>query len=285
MSRIRVPQFIPGYGQSYALLSNNSKIDRAAIFVHGFGGKPTSTWVDFHRLADEYCPEYPWWSTSDMFFYSYESLGTPIRHNAELLGDFVGRVWLDEWRDNFSIHSRRHYEDMILVGHSEGAVIIRRLILDRYEAIKQAVKAAHPTMEDNTLKTRMLEALGSDSLLTSHLRLFAPACRGTNFSSWVGFMTSLSHFLAAIASSSLVRNELRPDSPVLESLKTGTEKAHSDFPELSSLFTRPLFGVPDQIVISDSYAGEMLLWDVGYDHFAVCKPNYTHKRPLEFVDK
>jgi hypothetical protein len=127
--------------------------------------------------------------------------------------------------------------------------------------------------------------LDQDFVLTAYLRLFAPACMGTNFSSWVGFLTSFSHFVSATTASYLVRNELLPESPILKTLKEGTENAHSEFSALRSLFTRPLFGIPDQIVFSESYRGEKPLWDEGYDHFSVCKPDYTHKRPLEFICK
>jgi len=163
--------------------------------------------------------------------------------------------------------------------------VIRRLILDRYEAIKLQAEKANPGADANALKIAMRPALESDFLLASYLRLFAPACRGTNFSSLAGFFSSFSHLVSAITASSLVRNELLPESPVLDTLRTGTEKAHAEFREVRGLYTRPLFGVPDQIVYSESYEGEEPLWDKGYDHFGVCKPDYTHKRPLEFVCK
>ena len=285
MPQKRVPKFILGYGKSYSLLSNASNVDTAIIFVHGFGGKPTSTWRDFHGLADEYSPEYPWWTTCDMFFYSYESVRTLIGNNAELLNNFVEFVWHDDWRGNDPAFPKRKYKELILVGHSEGGVLIRQLVLNRYYLLKEKVQAANPTSKQRALKTALARELHSDFVLASYLRLFAPACRGTNFSSWVGFLTSLSHFAAAVTSISAVRNELHPNSPILESLKVGTEKAHAQFPEIRSLYTRPLFGTRDQIVFAGSYEGERPLWDQGADHFRVCKPSYLHKHPLGFVRK
>jgi hypothetical protein len=266
-------------------LSEAHGVDTAVIFVHGFGGKPTATWRNFHGLVDEYSTEYTWWATSDMFFYAYESLHTPIRRNAELLGGFVECVCHDAWQGAGSPDGKLKYKDVIFAGHSEGAVVVRRLILDRYEAIRLATEQANPAADANTLKFAMKPMLDSDYVLASYLRLFAPACMGTNFSSWAGFLTSFSHFVSAITASSLVRNELLPESPVLNALRIGTEEAHAEFREVRSLYTRPVFGVPDQIVYSESYRGEEPLWDDGYDHFGVCKPDYTHKRPLEFVRK
>jgi pimeloyl-ACP methyl ester carboxylesterase len=284
VSEKRVPKYIPGYGKSYALLSNAQGVNMAVIFVHGLGGKPTSTWRNFQGLIDEYSTEYKWWGTSDLFFYSYESLHTPIRRNAELLNGFVEDVWHKTERKD-SANGIAGYKDLIFAGHSEGGVVVRRLILDRYEAIKNAVQRANPEADVTAFKVEMKSRLKGDFVLTSYLRLFAPACRGTNFSSWAGFFTSFSHLVSAMTASSLVRNELLPESPVLSTLKTGTEQAHAEFPEVGSLYIRPIFGVPDQIVYSESYQGEELLWDDGYDHFGVCKPGYTHKRPLEFVSK
>ena len=285
MPQKRIPKYIPGYGKSYALLSKAQGVDTAVIVVHGFGGKPTSTWRNFQGLVDEYSAEYTWWATSDLFFYAYESLHTPIRRNAVLLGEFVESVWRDRWQGADSPDGNMKYKDLIFAGHSEGGVVIRRLILDRYQAIKLAVETANPGIDANAMKAAVKSGLDSDFVLASYLRLFAPACMGTNFSSWVGFFSSFSLLVSAMTASSLVRNELRPESPVLDKLKLGTEQAHAEFREIRSLYTRPVFGVPDQIVYSESYQGEKPLWDEGYDHFGVCKPDYTHKGPLEFVCK
>lgn len=277
----RIPKFIPGYGDSYALLSNADKRDTAVVFVHGFGGKPTSTWRDFHGLVDEYAGQHAWWTASDLFFYSYDSLRTPIRHNAARLADFVDTIWQGTWEKS----GNSQYQHLILAGHSEGAVIIRRAVLDRYDRIKLTVEQENPTLDAAAIKSLLEARLTTDFILGSHLRLFAPACMGTNFSSWYGFLVSFSRFISAIASTSLVRNELLPESTVLENLKLGTEAAHREFRRIRGLYTRPIFGVPDQIVVSDSYQGEEILWDRGYDHFSVCKPSYTHIRPLEFMHK
>jgi hypothetical protein len=284
MAQRRVPKMIDGYGLSYAMFCEAIP-DTAIIFVHGFGGKPTSTWRDFQGLVDEYSPDYKWWATSDMFFYAYESLHTPIRHNADLLVGFVDSVWAGGWTEPpLERKYERKYQDLILVGHSEGAVVIRRMILDRYYQHKADVDKTNPPNRE-THDAAMRKALDSDFLMGAYLRLFAPACMGTNFSSYAGFITSFSLLISAIAATSLVRNELLPDSTVLKNLKAGTEEAHAAFSDVRSLFTNPLFGVPDQIVVSDSYAGEKLLWERGRDHFSICKPNYIYRRPLKFVSK
>jgi hypothetical protein len=220
-----------------------------------------------------------------MFFYAYESLNTPILRNAELLGNFADSVWHGKWQRSNSLDGEQKYKYLIFAGHSEGGVVIRRLVLNRYEATKDAIEKENSGASGDVMKSVVKTALGADYILASHLKLFAPACMGTNFSSWAGFLTSFSHLVSALTASMLVRNELISGSPILDSLKSGTEQAHADFPEMRSLYTRPIFGIPDQIVYTQSYKGETPLWDPGYDHFGVCKPSHMHLRPLEFVRK
>jgi hypothetical protein len=165
-----------------------------------------------------------------------------------LLHDFVKEAVHGKWQGTDSPDVKPKYNDLILSGHSEGGVVIRRSILDRYEAIQLEVEKANPVADANVLKAAMKPLLQADFILASYLRLFAPACMGTNFSSWARFLTSLSHLVSAITSSSLVRNELLSGSPILETLQSGTEEAHAEFREVRGLYTRPMFGIPDQIV-------------------------------------
>jgi len=285
VSQNRVPKYIDGFPKSYVLPSNGSTVDTAIIFVHGLGGKPTSTWTNFQGLVDDYSDKYPLWITSDMFFFSYESIRTPIRSNAVLFGDFVELVWEGKWRGVDSPSTGAGYKDLILVGHSEGGVIIRRLILDRFEAVSRKVKDQYDEADPATLRTAMKAAFASDFILASYLRLFAPACRGVNFSTWIGFLMSFSKLVSALSTSFLVRNELERDSPVLLSLQAGTESAHAEFRKVRSLYTEPIFGVPDQVVYTESYKEEALKFDHGFDHFSICTLSHEHLTPLEFVKK
>jgi pimeloyl-ACP methyl ester carboxylesterase len=276
MNHRRVPVFIPGYDKSYALYSDDAGTKTAVVFVHGFGGSPTGTWRNFHGLIEEYSSEYPWWTTSDLFFFAYDSIKTPIRFNATRLAEFVAEAWEGRWTLEIKPKiKKRSYGNLILAGHSEGGVLIRQLILDRFEAIRRS--------HAENSGQKVLRALQTDYILRSYLRLFAPACCGTNFSSWIGFLNSYSFLVSAITSSLLVRNELRPGSTVLSTLQRETEDAHVKFPTVRAFYAEPLFGVPDQIVTSQSYRGELIHWEQNSDHFAVCKPKYLYKRPLEFV--
>ena len=276
MGHQRFPKSIPEFSKSYALLSDDPSVDTTVVFVHGFGGRPTSTWLDFHGLVKMCSGKYPWWQKSDLFFYSYESLKTPILANAERLGLFLNHILSKDENGalRFSASQSASKRQMVLVGHSEGAVVIRRMLLDRFNTLKQT-----PQLKAAKLKA----ALKADIVLNSRLRLFAPACMGTNFSSLLGFATSFSTLIAAVASSSLVRNELLKDSPVLTQIREETDKARTKFPNVPSFTANVLFGVPDQVVYTVSYSWDDTKTLKGHDHFSICKPQFSYLRPLEFV--
>jgi hypothetical protein len=276
MGQYRIPKAIPEFRKSYALVCADQCADTMVIFVHGFGGNPTSTWLDFHGLVKVCSVNYPWWDKCDLFFYSYESLRTPIGLNAQTLGRFVEHVLSKDATGSprFPSSTGQSHTRLIFVGHSEGAVLIRRLILDRLNAIQKA----------NAYKNNLVQkATKADIVLNSQLRLFAPACMGTNFSSLLGFATSLSTLASAIAASSLVRNELLPNSPILRPIESETENASTKFPQISGFAAKVLFGDSDQVVYTASYKCDDIAYEDGRDHFSICKPDFDYLRPLEFV--
>jgi hypothetical protein len=276
MGQYRIPKAILEFRKSYALVCADQLADTMVVFVHGLGGTPTGTWLDFHALVKICSTKYPWWETCDLFFYSYESLRTPIGVNAQTLGRFIDHIVSNDATGSprFPASSGAAHTRLIFVGHSEGAVVIRKLILDRLKAIEKA------NANDNDL---VQQAAKTDIVLSSQLRLFAPACMGTNFSSLLGFATSLSSLVSAIISSSLVRNELLPNSPVLRPIESETENASAKFQGISSLAAKVLFGDRDQVVYTASYKCDEIAYANGQDHPSVCKPDFKYLRPLEFV--
>lgn len=276
MGKYRIPKAIPEFRKSYALVTHDRSADRMVVFVHGFAGSPTCTWLDFQGLVKICSPNYPWWDKADLFFYSYESLRTPIGVNARRLEKFVDHILSNDATGSplFPSWNGNPHAKLILVGHSEGAVVIRRWLLDRFGRIERA-----SGYKDN----QVLKAAKVDLALNSEVRLFAPACMGTNFSSLLGFATSFWALVSALASSSLVRNELLPNSPVLEPIKTGTENANTRFREIPGFAAKVLFGDTDQVVYTAAYKCDDIEYADNQDHFSVCKPNFGYLRPLEFV--
>jgi hypothetical protein len=277
MGQQRVLKAIPEFRKSYALVSLDHSADTAVIFVHGFAGSPTGTWLDFHGLIKICSPNYPWWDQADLFFYSYESLRTPILANAEEFERFVLHILSSDATEavRFPARTGKPHSKLVLVGHSEGAVVIRRWLLDCFMRIEKA----HNYKDDP-----ILNAVTQELALNSQLRLFAPACMGTNFSSLLGFANSFSLF-SAIASSSLVRNELKPNSPILEPLKTGTENASKRFRDVPAFKAKVLFGKRDQVVHTAAYECDDIdsNFPIGHNHTSICKPGFKYLKPLEFV--
>jgi pimeloyl-ACP methyl ester carboxylesterase len=283
---------IDGFYRSYALMPGVNPTGAAVVFVHGFAGSPTGTWSDFHGLTREYARDYPWWKEATLFFYSYESTRKPIHFNATRLRMFLDAILIPavEKVDNARLAKRkravqgeRNYSKLLLVGHSEGAVLIRRMILNKMEALEK--KGREKNFDGADLVKWIDKHAARDLILESHVLLFAPACAGTNFSGALGFAHGVSRFFSAIASSYLVRNELLKGSPILAGLQSGTESVFRAHPKIRALPAKILFGTEDQVVYTDKYACDEIVepYAEGHDHFSVCKPSYIYKRPLEFV--
>ena len=73
MLPFHVPRALRDFPKSYVLLSSEDACDRLAIFVHGFGGGPSSTWQNFQGLIDDLSSDFPTWRKTDLCFYSYDS--------------------------------------------------------------------------------------------------------------------------------------------------------------------------------------------------------------------
>lgn len=252
----RTTVMLPDFRKSYVSRVATKTANAAVLFVHGYGGSPSATWQSFPLLLED--RDSNLWGSVDAFFYSYESWRTPIVANAQKLKSFV----------DTHILSVADYKSLICVGHSEGAVLIRKMVLQRVKQFR---------VDGNN-------ALSTDLISNSRLRLFAPACLGTNFSSFLGFILTWSAFVSAIAASSLTRNELRSESPVLLNLREETKREVEMSPFIG-LTARNVFGVRDQVVYADGYPNDEVIFWEGHDHFSLCKPRLAFIEPLRFVEQ
>jgi pimeloyl-ACP methyl ester carboxylesterase len=275
---------IDGFYKSYAM-ELPSQAKAAIVFVHGFAGSPTGTWCDFHHLSEEYAPDYPWWKDLDLFFYKYDSTRKPILYNAVRFRTFLMQTLSGSSDESvgYQTEIKWKYAKLLLVGHSEGAVVIRRMVLDRIEAIEKLGRKRG--LDGQPLASWIDQESTRDLIFNARLYLFAPACAGTNFSGLLGFVDSVSSLFSAIASSSVVRNELVKNSPILTGLQTGTEAAHKDHRAIAVFSAEILFGTDDHVVYVDKYGCDEIVepYAEDHNHVSVCKPRYIYKRPLEFV--
>jgi len=177
---LHIQSGIPDFEKSVAYLSsaNAKDIDRAIVFVHGFSGSATSTWTDFLTLVDDKMTS-RWWETADLFFFHYwwDSMFKRIPRNTNTLMRFIEYLFPKPPQELFeaaemSLRPQFEYKHLTLVAHSEGGLLVRKIILD--------VADAHHRL-DKYLRDRMITQMkepDAEGIEVAELRLFAPALGG-----------------------------------------------------------------------------------------------------------
>lgn len=255
-------------------LVSHEPAKRLVVFVHGFLGRASATWGRFARVP----PHSSWWAESDLLFVGYRSFfdsiaGTADRLRGEL-GDFypiphpqlvfVGGVPARSDLD-------RPYEDLVLVGHSLGGVVIRVAVADSATAV------ANPT-PGSTLTSEL-------ALLESAVRLFSPATGGYLGAGAVGAAQGLlGQVLDIPLGWSASYRQLQSGSRLLTDTQQRTER-HARRLNYAGLKASHLWANPENIVDRVQYrhdhVGDSAL---GRNHLTVCKPNSDYILPWQFVE-
>jgi len=132
-----------------ALLVSEPEV--AVIFVHGFLGNPRSTWIDFQNLIDDLDDQRSIWSKCDLFFYHYRSKEqiAPLAEDLYtfLKGDYQRHLYESVLPSSLKVSSRAgrrapRYKNLVFVGHSAGAVIIRDVILQNVKGLEISGKVS-----------------------------------------------------------------------------------------------------------------------------------------------
>jgi pimeloyl-ACP methyl ester carboxylesterase len=264
MSHSRVPL----EGRSYALLADSESPLTAVVFVHGFDGDSGTTWQHFQTLVDgDTGRMYPWWGDCDLYFYSYPSVSAQIAPNADDLLEFLKRSFPEpRWSEEIRVFPKRRYERLLLVGHSEGAVVTRATILTR---AKEA------------------ENLASDLILAANLRLFAPVLFGKLVSSWKGVLASYPVFkdqIEPLLNASPAYQQLQREDPVLQEIRDETVWYATQYPDIRAFRAHTLFAKGDQFI--DMWVlrtDPRARYENGRDHRNICKPDRDYLTPLSWV--
>ncbi len=180
---------------------NTGSASRLIVFVHGFGGKPDTTWPDFPTLLRQKAGPPPF----DYVFFGYDGLRKQATNSGKQFLGFLDHFLGDpaalvnatipslEKRKSFT------YDRVVIAAHSLGAVVTRRALLDAH-----ALHAAGKLMP---------------WLPTVRLVFFAPAHTGAYAAGLVTeALTDQPWYLAKLAG-----YYARFQSPLLADLKEGSQ--------------------------------------------------------------
>jgi pimeloyl-ACP methyl ester carboxylesterase len=109
-------------GQDSLLFLSTQPSNHAVVFIHGFGGSASGTWMGFEGLV----AEAKGW---DLFFYGYPSWAGQANSHAEGFRLFLAGLFSNP-KDIYVELEGRSYQHVVIVAHSLGAIVTRRALLN-----------------------------------------------------------------------------------------------------------------------------------------------------------
>jgi hypothetical protein len=240
----------------------------AIIFVHGFHGDPVKTWTDFQGLMDKE-EHFSGWSRADVYFFTYDDANSSIDDSATALSHFIENIYpipnvaIQALHENSNV---KQYSKLIMVGHSEGAVVLRASIVEFGKAF-------------------FIDGITSP-ILDARLVLFAPAMFGFVPSKWLGVLaavTGIRQFVDIYIAHSTAATEMR-DAKSLQQVQADTEYLYSQLPMSKALVAHVIFGEDDDVVVKARYFQDRKYTAVRRkNHTTICKPTADYRLPLDLV--
>jgi pimeloyl-ACP methyl ester carboxylesterase len=260
------------------LSHHSGQVRRLVVFIHGFMGKTVTTWLDFPRI-DASHPENIWWLESDLLFVGYRSTRDDITGVANRIRQNLDHFYPQPPLDVLTaggVAARADiaspYEELILVGHSLGGLILRRALCD----------AAQKWIDNK--RAPDLRPI----LLDAQNRMFSPASAGFRAAGLLGVARAVPIWSAVemFLRRASAYTDLQPDSTVLREIQRRTIKMEPDKDDdLSALRANIVWASPDNVVIADRYITDFVesSWD-GTTHSSLCKPSANgFEMPWTFV--
>ncbi len=267
-----IPRPLRGWGRkTYASFSKEPEVRTACIFVHGFNGSPALTWLNFPELSERGVEL----RKADIYYYGYDSLYQQVNVSAVHFEEFLtvlmsnpGAVtpsFIDKYRRDESFLDRPHYQQVLIVGHSLGAVIIRRALLFAHRrgvAWLPVVKTMF--FAPAHLGARII-ALLKDSLFEKPLVVLAVAVR---------------YKIPTI-------DDLKQNSPTLAGIlnETITLQAQDPSPEHFTIAKSVIIAGDEKIVYTDPFCKDPPPHPIDdKQHSNVCKPKEYFMEPVQLVE-
>lgn len=256
---------------SHALVATRAA-RRLIVFIHGWNGRAAKTWGGFQQP-----PSDPWWEAADLLFVNYRSTKESATATADRLrsriNDFYPKPNLGMLiREGVSARedTSTNYEELILVGHSLGGVVIRRALVDAMDEWR--VQGLIPERRPQ--------------ILDAQQRLFSPASagflpRGALAALHVAPIWWVCEMFLVQGGAYL---DLKAGSQILESTRRRTESYSPDAPDASALAAYILWANPEKVVVPERYDNDARSQTAdGRTHRTVCKPEKTYEMPFSFV--
>lgn len=260
------------------------EVKRAVVFIHGFNGSSRGTWTDFLTLVDDHSACSGWWQSCDLFFFHYQwaSVFNQLINNAVGVYKFINAVFPDPAnvlaRGNAYRLPNFRYTHLVLVGHSEGGLLLRKAIVQQAQLDKSLEEFLHAS------KYTRLPPPKATGMLCASMRLFAPALGGEMQSGLLGVLTSLpvvNNFLAASAA----RKGMNPAAAFVTEARRQTDELAEYLP-FECFRAHILWAEKDVIISGEKYKGDLqcLTFPTDSSHTSVCKPTLNYSLPLDFVE-
>ncbi|MCX5042485.1 hypothetical protein OG921_04770 [Aldersonia sp. NBC_00410] len=258
---------------------------RLVVFVHGFNGRAISTW----RNVAEASEQRQWWRQADLLFVGYPSLKDNVTAVAHRLRRELPRFYPHPFAEAMYVSAAEHggdaaggvrprenvdpYDELLMVGHSLGGLIVRRALCDEAAELQDVAHSPGRTSRRG--------------LLDAQVRLFSPASAGFRAAGFLGFAKAFGVWAAVepFLRRASAYTDLQPGSVILTETRTRTENLVAA-KGYDALRPRIVWASPDDVVIGERYSTDWVdsAWD-GRTHTSVCKSSAGRfERPWDFIE-
>ena len=186
--------------------------------------------------------------------------------------NIIGRA--NDYRSN-----QFKYKELVLVGHSEGGLLLRKVIVEAAERDSNILKFMRDAKYGQLPQPKM------DGMLQAKVRLFAPALGGDMQSGLVGVLAGLPVISHALTSSA-AKKGMDQGSPAVTESRRRTDR-YAEFIWFDCFRAHIIWAEKDSIINSEKYTEDKQChnFPTGSSHKSVCKPSLTYTLPLAFVEE